>query len=82
MDRVARPLVLVLSTLVSAMLPMLAQEPHVARYELKLTELKYDYGIATPVLRLQPGMFWKRTRSTPMVTRWKMPASNPRDRTP
>jgi hypothetical protein len=38
-----------------ALLPAAAQEPHVARYELKLSELKYDYGIATPVLRLQPG---------------------------
>src|SRR6266478_5598562 len=55
MDRVVRPLILVLSTFASAMLPVLAQEPHVARYELKLSELKYDYGIATPVLRLQPG---------------------------
>ncbi len=28
---------------------------HVAQYELKLNELKYDYGVAPPVLRLQPG---------------------------
>jgi hypothetical protein len=55
MNRAVRPFVIVLSTLALAMLAALAQEPHVARYELKLSELKYDYGIATPVLRLQPG---------------------------
>jgi len=57
MDSVIRQIlsVLVLSVLASAPLPALAQEPHVVRYELKLSELKYDYGVAPPVLHLQPG---------------------------
>ncbi len=55
MDHVVRPLVLVVFRFASAILPAVAQQPHVAQYELKLSELKYDYGIATPVLRLQPG---------------------------
>ena len=55
MDLVVRPLVLMVFGFTSAILPAVAQQPHVAQYELKLSELKYDYGIATPVLRLQPG---------------------------
>ena len=55
MNRVLPPLVLLASMSAAAMLPSFAQEPHTARYELKLSELKYDYGISTPVLRLQPG---------------------------
>jgi len=57
MDSVIRQILssLVLSVLASAPLPALAQEPHVVRYELKLSELKYDYGVAPPVLHLQPG---------------------------
>src|ERR1700735_4731462 len=47
--------IFVISSFASALLPAAAQQPHVAQYELKLSELKYDYGIATPVLRLQPG---------------------------
>jgi amidase len=54
MDHIVRPVVLVVFSFASAILPAVAQQ-HVAQYELKLSELKYDYGIATPVLRLQPG---------------------------
>ena len=57
MHPVVRPIytVFVISTLASALPPARAQQPHVAQYELKLNELKYDYGVAPPVLRLQPG---------------------------
>jgi acetamidase/formamidase len=53
-------LTLVVLALASLPLPALAQTPaerqsHIARYELKLSELKYDYGVAPPVLRLRPG---------------------------
>jgi amidase len=54
MDHIVRPVVLVVFSFASAILPAVAQQ-HVAQYELKLSELKYDYGIAAPVLRLQPG---------------------------
>src|SRR5882724_11657137 len=55
MKHVLRPLVLVVFISASTILPAVAQQPHVAQYELKLSELKYDYGVATPVLRLQSG---------------------------
>ena len=46
--------------LIPATLPAIAQapaatQPHIARYDLKLSELKYVYGVAPPVLHLQPG---------------------------
>ena len=47
----------VASVLAALSLPTLAQIPasHAVRYDLKLKELKYDYGVAVPVLHLQPG---------------------------
>lgn len=57
MELVLRPVhsALVASAFALALVPALAQEPHVARYELKLSELKYDYGVGPAVLHLQPG---------------------------
>jgi hypothetical protein len=79
MDHVLRPLVLVVFGFASAILPAVAQQPRVAQYELKLSELKYDYGVAPPVLPSSRATFLKPTPSMPMATLWKMPESNPLD---
>ncbi len=46
---------LVFTFVAAALLPAAAQQPKIARYDLKLNELKYDYGVAQPVLHLHPG---------------------------
>src|SRR4051794_23020104 len=49
-----RRVVFVLSILV-AMAPVLPAQPRTVRYELKLDELKYVYGVFPPVARLRAG---------------------------
>lgn len=55
MDSIRPIHILLAVAFIPGLLPALAQQPNVARYDLKLSELKYDYAVAPPVLHLQPG---------------------------